>query len=287
MTATPGAPVPECVAVVGGGRMGSGIAHAFLLAGARVVVVESDTERARGAGERVAAAVRATAARSLLAQVPGEVLTRLLTTTDMTAVRDAGLAVEAVPEVPALKREVLARLDRVLDAGAILATNTSSIGIGSLGTALSPDRAFLGLHFFNPVPASSLIEVVRGPSTPDDLVERACGWAHRLDKTPVVVRDSPGFATSRLGVALGLEAIRMLEEDVASAQDIDAAMVLGYRHATGPLRLTDLVGLDVRLSIADELHRRLGPRFAPPALLRAKVAAGETGKKAGCGFYTW
>jgi 3-hydroxybutyryl-CoA dehydrogenase len=143
------------------------------------------------------------------------------------------------------------------------------------------------LHFFNPVPASELVEVVAGAATAAEIVDRARGWVAALGKTPVVVRDSPGFASSRLGVALGLEAIRMVEEGVASAEDIDAAMTLGYKHPVGPLRLTDLVGLDVRLAIAEYLASRLGPRFEPPALLREKVAHGELGRKVGRGFYEW
>ncbi len=149
-----------------------------------------------------------------------------------------------------------------------------------------PDR-FLGLHFFNPVPASQLVEIVVGRDTAPELVADARGWVAAIGKVPVVVRDAPGFASSRLGVALGLEAIRMLEEGVASAADIDAAMQLGYRHPIGPLRTTDLVGLDVRLGIAEELHARLGDRFAPPELLRRMVADGRLGRKTGRGFYEW
>jgi 3-hydroxybutyryl-CoA dehydrogenase len=143
------------------------------------------------------------------------------------------------------------------------------------------------MHFFNPVPASALVEVVVGPATADAVRDRAVAWVRTLGKTEVVVRDSPGFATSRLGVLLGLEAIRMLEEGVADAETIDRAMELGYRHPTGPLRSTDLVGLDVRLAIAEHLHHELGDRFAPPRLLRDKVARGELGRKTGRGFFSW
>ena len=150
----------------------------------------------------------------------------------------------------------------------------------------SPAR-LLGLHFFNPVPASELVEIVVGAQTEPGIVEAAQGWVDALDKTPVTVRNSPGFASSRLGLVIGLEAIRMLEEGVASAADIDAAMVLGYKFPVGPLRLTDIVGLDVRLGIAEYLHAQLGERFAPPQLLRDKVAAGELGRKSGRGFFDW
>ncbi|RJK95998.1 3-hydroxyacyl-CoA dehydrogenase family protein [Vallicoccus soli] len=273
--------------MLGGGRMGSGIAHALLLAGSHVVVAESDEARAAAARERVADAVGASERRGTLPEPVDAVLARLTTGTGAAALAGCGLVVEAVPEDPALKAQVLAALDAVLADDAVLATNTSSLGVGELAAALRPDRAFLGLHFFNPVPASALVEVVAGPGTGDALVERARGWVEALGKTAVVVRDAPGFASSRLGLALGLEAVRMVEEGVASPEDIDAAMVLGYRHPVGPLRLTDLVGLDVRLGIAEHLERTLGPRFAPPALLRDKVARGELGRKTGRGFYEW
>ncbi len=279
--------LPERTGVLGGGRMGSGIAHALLLAGARVVVAEADAGRAEAARERVAAAVRASAQRGTLTAPVEEVLARLDVAADRQALAGCGLVVEAVPEDPALKADVLGALDGLLDPDAVLATNTSSIGIGELAAVLRPDRAFLGLHFFNPVPASALVEVVVGPTTGAALVERARGWVELMGKTAVVVRDSPGFASSRLGLALGLEAVRMVEEGVAAPEDIDAAMVLGYKHPVGPLRLTDIVGLDVRLGIAEHLERTLGPRFAPPALLREKVARGELGRKAGRGFYEW
>ena len=159
--------------------------------------------------------------------------------------------------------------------------------LAALADALRDPARFLGLHFFNPVPASTLIEVVVGEQTGVGLVAAAREWTEGLRKTPVVVHDAPGFASSRLGVALALEAMRMLEEGVASAEDIDAAMVLGYRHATGPLKTTDLVGLDVRLGIAEYLASTLGERFAPPQILRDKVAAGELGRKSGAGFFDY
>ena len=171
--------------------------------------------------------------------------------------------------------------------GAVIATNTSSLSIDGLAAGLArPDR-FVGLHFFNPVPASGLVEIVVGPATGDDLVAAAQAWVEALGKTAITVTDSPGFASSRLGVAIALEAMRMLEEGVASAADIDTAMTLGYRHPVGPLRTTDLVGLDVRLAIAEHLARELGPRFEPPAILRSLVAEGRLGRKSGRGFYDW
>jgi 3-hydroxybutyryl-CoA dehydrogenase len=200
---------------------------------------------------------------------------------------DADLVVEAVPEQPALKVDVLARAEAVLGADAVLATNTSSLSIDELAAVLHRPGRFVGMHFFNPVPPSALVEVVLGAATEDDVRSRVVGWVTALGKTGVVVHDSPGFASSRLGVLLGLEAARMVEEGVAEPSAIDQAMELGYRHPMGPLRLTDLVGLDVRLAIAEYLHAKLGERFAPPDLLRQKVAAGELGRKTGQGFYSW
>jgi len=169
----------------------------------------------------------------------------------------------------------------------VLASNTSSLSIGGLASALAAPERFLGLHFFNPVPASDLVEIVVGPKTDAELVTTAQGWVADLGKTAITVTDSPGFASSRLGVAIALEAMRMLEAGVASAEDLDTAMTLGYRHPVGPLRTTDLVGLDVRLAIAEHLARELGPRFEPPQLLRDLVAAGKLGRKSGEGFYRW
>src|SRR5690606_2471805 len=186
-----------------------------------------------------------------------------------------------------LKVDALTRIESVLGDDAALASNTSSISIDTLAASLTRPRRFLGLHFFNPVPPSQLVEIVVGAGTAADVVTDARDWVAALGKTPVIVRDSPGFASSRLGVMLGLEAIRMLEEGVADAADIDAAMELGYRHPMGPLRTTDVVGLDVRLGIAEELARELGPRFEPPAILRRLVAQGKLGRKSGEGFYVW
>jgi 3-hydroxybutyryl-CoA dehydrogenase len=170
----------------------------------------------------------------------------------------------------------------------MLATNTSSLSVAAIAAAVREPGRVLGIHFFNPVHAMKLVEVVTHPRVAAATVQRAVALARALGKEPIVVQDSPGFASSRLGLALGLEAMRMLEQGVASAEDIDKAMELGYNHPMGPLKLTDLVGLDVRLAIAETLHQALEePQFAPPQILRDKVAKGELGKKAGKGFYTW
>jgi 3-hydroxybutyryl-CoA dehydrogenase len=279
--------VPGRVGVIGGGRMGAGIAHAFILAGARVVIVERDEQAAGEASTRVLESLRRSAERGAADRAVDDLARSVATATDIAALAGCGLVIEAVPEDRALKRDALARAEAVLAPEAALATNTSSISIDELASALRRPERFVGLHFFNPVPASQLVEVVTGAVTGRDLVDDARAWVEVLGKTAIVVRDSPGFASTRLGLALGLEAIRMLEEGVASAADIDAAMERGYRHPVGPLRTTDLVGLDVRLGIAEELHRELGERFAPPELLRRLVAEGHLGRKSGRGFYEW
>ncbi|GAA1540746.1 3-hydroxybutyryl-CoA dehydrogenase [Microbacterium ginsengiterrae] len=274
------------VGVLGGGRMGSGIAHAFLLAGCKVVVVERDEESADAARRRIIGMLAKTVERGSTEATVDELAVGLHTGSDAAAFAGCALIIEAVPEDRALKTDALAMIERAAPDAA-LASNTSSISIDDLAARLQRPERMLGLHFFNPVPASALVEIVVGPATDPDLVERARTWVQMLDKTPIVVRDSPGFASSRLGVALALEAIRMLDSGVASAEDIDRAMELGYRHPMGPLRTTDIVGLDVRLGIAEELHATLGERFAPPALLRRLVAEGKLGRKSGEGFYTW
>jgi 3-hydroxybutyryl-CoA dehydrogenase len=272
-------------AVIGGGTMGAGIAQVLLEAGCEVVVVEADDVAAERARTRVADGLRRRKGAD-----PAEIdarAGRLRTATGLDGPLDVELVVEAIPEIPAAKRDLLAAAEKVVPPGALLASNTSSLSITDLAGALERPERFLGMHFFNPVPLSALVELVVGPGTAPGAVDDARRWVARLGKESIEVRDSPGFATSRLGVCLGLEAIRMLEEGVATAADIDAGMVLGYRHPMGPLRLTDLVGLDVRLAIAEHLAATLGPRFEPPALLREKVAAGELGQKSGQGFYDW
>lgn len=278
---------PVRVGVLGGGRMGAGIAHAFVLAGSGVVVVERDEAMADAAAARIRESLGRSVERGATDRPLPDLVAAVEMGTDVGLFAACELVVEAVPEDRALKAEALARVEEAAPAGAVLASNTSSISIDDLASALSRPGRFLGLHFFNPVPASALVEIVVGTATDPVFVERARGWIEALGKTPVVIRDSPGFASSRLGVALGLEAIRMLEEGVASAEDIDTAMRLGYRHPVGPLRTTDIVGLDVRLGIAEELHTALGPRFEPPALLRRLVAEGKLGRKSGEGFYVW
>lgn len=276
--------VPKRVGVLGGGTMGAGIAFSFARAGATVTLVERDSASVEAAQERVSANIGRVEAK-------GEQLDFTLDDfTFSTAYDDFGgveLVVEAVPEDIDLKKSALAAVERELGDDGWLTSNTSSLSLTEISRSLArPDR-FCGLHFFNPVPASVLVEIVLTPQTSPELAQLSAVWVRGLQKTPITVNDAPGFASSRLGIAIALEAIRMLEEGVASAEDIDKAMVLGYRHATGPLKTTDLVGLDVRLAIAEYLHATLGDRFAPPALLRQMVARGDLGRKSGRGFFDY
>ncbi|WP_406450580.1 3-hydroxyacyl-CoA dehydrogenase family protein [Streptomyces sp. NBC_01622] len=280
--------VPAVVGVIGGGRMGAGIAQSFAAAGSSVTVVESGEQASAAALDRVATGLKRAAERGLLGEPAEQVLARVTMTGSVDGLpADADLVVEAVPEDAGLKARVLAAAERAVGATTVLATNTSSLSVTELAAALTRPGRFLGMHFFNPVPASALVEIVVAPGTEAAAVGAALDWTHALGKKDVTVKDSPGFASSRLGLALGLEAIRMVEEGVAEPEAIDDAMSLGYKHPMGPLRLTDLVGLDVRLAVAEYLHSTLGERFAPPRLLREKVARGELGRKTGQGFYTW
>lgn len=286
-TEPPPAALPQHVALVGGGRMGAGIAHAFLANGSRVTLIEVDAARIDQARDAVIRDIRQSAERGVLAGTVDEAAGRLTVTADLATIADAELTIEAVPETPELKRRVLSTIAETVAETAMIATNTSSLSIDDLAAYAGDPGRFLGLHFFNPVPASQLVEVVVGARTRDATVHHARQIVAALGKEAITVTDSPGFASSRLGVLLGTEAIRMLEEGVASAEDIDTAMRLGYRHPIGPLRLTDLVGLDVRLGIAEHLAATLGERFAPPRLLRDMVARGDLGRKTGRGFYEW
>lgn len=279
--------VPARVGVLGGGRMGAGIAHAFLLAGAHVIVVERDAQSAEAARERVERDLAKSLERGAFDGNLGELTDRFAVSLSYSDFADRQLVVEAVPENWDLKVSSLRAVEEQLGEGAWLASNTSSLSIDGLAESLARPANFIGLHFFNPVPASKLVEVVQSKHSSEELKAAARTWVDGLGKTPVVVNDAPGFASSRLGVAIALEAIRMVEEGVASPEDIDNAMVLGYKFPIGPLALTDVVGLDVRLGIAEYLESQLGERFTPPQLMRDMVARGELGRKSGKGFYDY
>jgi len=278
------------IAVLGAGTMGAGIAQVAARAGCRVILRDlSDDALERARDSIDASLAKAISLGKATAEERDAALTRLEFTTSLdAAVADVDLVLEAVPEDLALKQRLFREAQAHCRADADFATNTSSLSIATIAAATDrPDRV-IGLHFFNPVPVMKLLEIVRGEATRESLVDSARGLAERLGKTAILVRDTPGFATSRLGVLLGLEAMRMVESGVASAQDIDTAMTLGYGHPMGPLRLTDLVGLDVRLGIADYLFATLGSEaFRAPELLRRMVAEGLLGKKTGRGFYEW
>ena len=278
------------VAVIGAGTMGRGIAQVAAMAGHEAALCDVDAGQLEHAVASIEAALDKGVRLGKVAEADRDAaLARLAPTGRLReAVEGAALVVEAVPEVIALKKRIFAEVEAVAASGAVLATNTSSLSIDEMGAELRRPERFLGLHFFNPVHIMALVEIVKGRRTAPGVVERCLAFARGLGKEPIVVTDSPGFASSRLGIVLGLEAIRMVEARVASPQDIDKAMVLGYRHPMGPLRLTDLVGLDVRLEIARHLHETLGSdAFRPPALLERMVAEGRLGKKSGRGFYEW
>lgn len=266
--------------------MGGGIAVSFVLAGKPVRLIEGSVELAEAAEERVRASLTRAAARRERADEV-EALQQLLSFSTEHDASGVELVIEAVPEDTALKQKIFSELESVYGPETIFASNTSSLSITEIAGVLDHQARFIGMHFFNPVPASSLVEIVVGANTLDATTARVAELSELQGLTPVVVQDSPGFASSRLGLTLGLEAIRMVESGVASAEDIDAAMTLGYKHPIGPLKLTDLVGLDVRLAIAEHLASTLGDRFEPPQLMRDMVAAGKLGKKTGEGFYEW
>lgn len=278
------------VVVLGAGTMGRGIAQVAAATGSRVHLIDADQDRADAAHNLIAQSLeRAVSKGRVTPAEREETLAAITPTSDAgSAYGTADLVVEAVPEDMALKRRIFTELATACPKDALLGTNTSSLSIGAIAQGTGAEDRIIGLHFFNPVPAMKLVEIVRGADTSDDAVAAAREFSLRLGKDPIVVKDMPGFATSRLGVLLGLEAMRMVEQGVASAGDIDKAMTLGYRHPMGPLQLTDLVGLDVRLAIAEHLHAELGTdTFAPPQILRDMVAAGKLGKKSGEGFYLY
>ncbi|MGH7466377.1 MAG: 3-hydroxyacyl-CoA dehydrogenase family protein [Longimicrobiales bacterium] len=277
------------VCVVGAGTMGHGIAQVSAMAGYDVLLLDASRELAEQGLSRLRENLEEGVKRQKVSGAErDQTLVRINVGHDAAQAASCDLVIEAVPERIELKQSIFRTLEQHIDRTALLATNTSSLSITELQAQLRrPDR-FLGLHFFNPVHINRLVEVIHSAHTAPATVQSGLEYVHRLGKEAVVVRDSPGFATSRLGVLLGLEAMRMVEEGVASAEDIDKALELGYRHPMGPLKLTDLVGLDVRLDIARYLYEKLGAeQFRPPEILERMVAQGKLGKKTGEGFYTW
>ena len=275
--------------VLGAGTMGHGIAQVTAMAGNEVTIRDIDEEVLADGVDSIEANLQGGVDRGKVTDAEmTATLDHISTTTDLeAAVGDAELVVEAVPEDVGLKQSVFEDVEAAAPADAIIATNTSSLSVTEIVSTLDDPGRALGLHFFNPVHIMGLVEVIRAEQTDQATLDRITQFVESLDKTPITIRDSAGFASSRLGVALGAEAIRMLETGVASPRDIDQAMELGYNHPMGPIELTDVVGLDVRLDVLEYLREELGERFRPPQALRRKVRAGKLGKKSGEGFYVW
>jgi 3-hydroxybutyryl-CoA dehydrogenase len=278
------------VAIVGAGTMGQGIAYVTAMAGYGVTIADASPDALARAMDGIRAAALGGVERGKLTRDEHDELLARITAHGALAeaVGPASMVIEAVPEILGVKRALFAKIEVSAPDATLLASNTSSLSISEIAGAVDRPERVVGLHFFNPVHAMKLVEIVRGTETSEATVARAKTYAAALGKTSIVVRDTPGFATSRLGVVLGLEAMRMLEQGVASAEDIDTAMRLGYNHPVGPLRLSDIVGLDVRLAIADHLDATLGgDTYRAPDLLRRLVSEGKLGRKSGEGFYRW
>jgi len=278
------------VAVLGAGTMGAGIAQVAAQAGSRVILQDIKQEFVDKGMQRVRDSLATGVQKQKVTQEQADAtLSRMTATTDrVAAAKEADLVIEAVPEILDLKNSLFRELAANCRADCVLATNTSSLSLQKVFLGVHVPERCIGLHWFNPPPIMKLLEVVRTSATSQDTIDAAMAFAAQCGKEPILVKDSPGFASSRLGVCLGLEAIRMVEAGVASPEDIDKAMTLGYGHPMGPLKLTDLVGLDVRLAIADYLRKELDhPGFEAPQLMRQMVKDGKLGKKSGQGFYRW
>ena len=277
------------VTVLGTGTMGQGIAQVAGAAGYTTRVFDAAPSRAEQAVAAIAAQLEKLVAKGkITAEARATTLAAITPAKDVAAAcADAEIVIEAVPESMELKVTLFRDVVAASPATALLASNTSSLSLTELGARIGAPERTLGMHFFNPPPVMELLEIVRGLATSETSLDRALAFAKKIGKTAIVVRDVPGFASSRLGVMLGCEAMRMVESGVASVADIDRAMELGYRHPMGPLKLTDLVGLDVRLAILEHLQKEIGEQFRPPSLLRTMVRAGKLGKKTGEGFYVW
>lgn len=277
------------ITVIGAGTMGHGIAHVAAMMGATVHLYDALAGGASAGKDKVAKNLaKGVELGKVEASAREAALGRILPFDELApACAGADAVIEAVPERLELKQEIFRELERLTPRHALLATNTSSLPIAAIAGSIESGSRVVGMHFFNPVHVMKLVEVVQHPGADPAMVALAVALAERMGKTPITVADSPGFASSRLGLVIGLEAMRMVEQGVASAADIDTAMKLGYGHPMGPLELTDLVGLDVRLGIAEYLAQAIGPAFTPPQTLRDKVAAGHLGKKSGQGYYRW
>jgi len=280
----------EQITVIGAGTMGHGIAQVAAMAGYHTVLFDIDINAAQSGLDKIKANLAKGVEKGKVEQSLADAAINKLAIADEIepACATANMVIEAAPEKLELKQSIFASIDKVANDECIYASNTSSLSIAKLAAGVKRPANFIGMHFFNPVHIMELLEIVTFDGTSDAALEAAKSVGEAMGKTPIFVKDFPGFASSRLGVALGLEAIRMVEQGVASPQDIDRAMELGYRHPMGPLKLSDLVGLDVRLGIADYLHGELKSEvFKAPQLMRDMVEQGKLGKKSGQGFYSW
>lgn len=277
----------ERVAVIGGGTMGIGIAYVSAVAGLSTWTVEVSAARRADLDREFRRALDVGREKGRLSSDEAAAATdRMVIVADLDELpTELDVIVESVPERADLKRQVLATA--LARRPTVLATNTSSLSVDDLAESLDDPGRVLGLHFFNPVWSIGLVEVVRGSRTDGRVLERALDYVAAIHKESAVVTDTPGFATSRLDLVASLEAMRMLEQGVGAAADIDRAVQMAYRHPVGPLRLSDIVGLDVRLDIARQLERSLGGRFSPPQVLIDLVEQGHLGRKSGRGFYEW
>ncbi|PQJ36339.1 3-hydroxybutyryl-CoA dehydrogenase [Salinibacter sp. 10B] len=277
-------------AVVGAGTMGNGIAHVFALHGHDVTLIDVDQDRLDAAVTTIEENLNRQVDKDKIGSGEREeALDRLQTTTDTAeGVADVGLAVEAVPEEQELKAEIFGTLDRHAPDDAILASNTSSISITWIAAQTERPARVIGMHFFNPVPVMTLVEVVRGQRTSEATFDTVSGLAEELDKKPVEVEDYPGFVSNRVLMPMINEAVFCVMEGVADPDDIDTVMTLGMNHPMGPLTLADFIGLDVCLHIMEVLHEELGDdKYRPCPLLRRKVTAGQLGRKTGEGFFSY
>ena len=279
------------IVIIGAGTMGRGIAQVCAMAGYTTILNDLSSDTLAQAQQQIERNLQKGVERGKVSlETQEHCLSNLSFSTEMIeAIQDAEMVIEAVPENMSLKQQLLNTIDEHTPEHCIIGTNTSSLSIADLSNSTSDPSRVIGMHFFNPVHIMKLLEIVHVPElTGNDVISATEHFAESIGKTSILVKNAPGFATSRLGIALGMEAIRMLEEGVASAEDIDTAMVLGYKHPIGPLKLTDLVGLDVRMDIGTYLAEQLNnPAFEPPKLLRSLVKHGKLGKKSGEGFYRW
>jgi len=280
---------PQTIGIIGAGTMGTGIAQVCALAGLSAVIMDVDEERVARGRSGIGSALEQLVKKAKLSAADRDTaLGRLRGTTEYGALRDCDFVIEAATENEAVKLKILRQVDALAKDGAIVATNTSSISITKLGAALKRPARFVGLHFFNPVPLMALVEVVRGRQTDDTTVEAAAALAKHIGKTPVVVKDSPGFVVNRLLCPMLNEAVLAYGEGIASAKDIDESMKLGCNHPIGPLALADLIGLDVLLAVMEVFHREFkDPKYRPAPLLKEMVAAGHLGRKSGRGFHNY